>query len=242
VVVVDDGSTDGRTVRFLGEVERRPGMTVHRTENRGPAMARNTAVERSRGAYIVPLDADDYLAPSFLAETVAVLDGEPDIGMAYTWIGLVGGHRGTWRTGGFSIPELLCRCTVHVTALYRRELWADVGGYDPLFVESCEDWDFWLSAVARGWQARCIPKVLAYYRRRKGSRGVRARERGVSARLMRSLVTKHRALYERHLEDAMAGLFEEYSSVCLSLERVYEHPAVSLGLRLRSLLRGGGGP
>ena len=59
---------------------------------------------------------------------------------------------------------------------------------------------------------------------------------------MRSLVTKHRALYERHLEDAMAGLFEEYSSVCLSLERFYEHPAVSMGLRLRSLLRGGGAP
>jgi len=240
VVVVDDGSTDARTLRLLERAAGRPGVTVHRTENRGPAAARNEAIKRSRGSYVVPLDADDYLAPSFLAETVAVLDGEPDIGIAYTWIGLVGGHRGTWRTGGFSVPELLCRCTVHVTALYRREVWADVGGYDPRFVESCEDWDFWLAAAARGWRARCVPKVLAYYQRRDTSRGVRARERGVSARLMRTLVAKHRSLYEQHLEDAMAGLFEEYSVVSNSLERLYNHPAVSVGLRLRALLRGEG--
>jgi len=240
VVVVDDGSTDARTLKLLEKAARRPRVTVHRTENRGPAAARNEAVRRSRGSYVVPLDADDYLAPTFLAETVAVLDAEPEIGIAYTWIGLVGGHRGTWRTGGFSVPELLCRCTVHVTALYRREVWVDVGGYDPRFVESCEDWDFWLAAAARGWQARRIPKVLAYYQRRGRSRGVRARERGVSARLMRTLVAKHRTLYEQHLEDAMAGLFEEYSVVSHSLERLYNHPAVSVGLRLRALLRGEG--
>jgi glycosyltransferase involved in cell wall biosynthesis len=237
VVIVDDGSTDARTLAVLDAARARPNLAVHRTPNQGPARARNTAIERARGTYVLPLDADDYLAPAFLARTVPVLDAEPDVGIVYTWVGLVGDHYGVWRTGGFSLEELLSRCTIHVCSLYRREVWADVGGYDPRFVESCEDWDFWLSAAARGWRARGIPEVLAYYRRAASSRERAAREPGVSANLMRNLVQKHRRLYEEHLETALGGMYERLSSAGLLLERIYNHPAMRLAVRLRRLGR-----
>ena len=237
VVIVDDGSTEERTLAALDRARGAPRTTVIRTENRGPAAARNHAIERARGAYILPLDADDYLAPAFLARTVPVLDGSPDVGVVYTWVGLVGSHHGIWRTGGFSLHELLSRCTIHVCSLYRRELWADVGGYDGRFVESCEDWDFWLGAAARGWTGRCVPEVLAYYRRTPASRELNARAPGVSARLMRSLVEKHRGLYEANLEEALAGMYERMSSAGIMLERIYDHPAVRALLRLRALVR-----
>jgi len=237
VVIVDDGSTEERTLAALDRARGAPRTTVIRTENRGPAAARNLAIERTRGAYILPLDADDYLAPAFLARTVPVLDGSPDVGVVYTWVGLVGSHHGIWRTGGFSLHELLSRCTIHVCSLYRRELWAHVGGYDGRFVESCEDWDFWLGAAARGWTGRCVPEVLAYYRRTPASRELNARAPGVSARLMRSLVEKHRGLYEANLEEALAGMYERMSSAGIMLERIYDHPAVRALLRLRALVR-----
>ncbi len=237
VVVIDDGSTDARTRAILDGAAAQQGITVHRTENRGPSVARNLAIERARGAYILPLDADDYLAPAYLAKTVPALDAEPALGVVYTWVGLVGGHHGVWKTGGFSVTELLTRCTIHVTSLYRRRLWEDVGGYDPRFVESCEDWDLWLGAATRGWQGRCVPEVLVYYRRSTSSREKYARTPGVSARLMRTLVEKHRPLYLAHLEDAIAGMYEERSAVCLSLERMYDHPAVRVLLRLRGLVK-----
>jgi glycosyltransferase involved in cell wall biosynthesis len=237
LVIVDDGSTEERTRVLLAEVERRPEVTVHRTENRGPSHARNLAIENARGAYILPLDADDYLAPAFLEKTVPVLDGDPAVAVAYTWVGLVGSHHGTWKTGGFSVTELLSRCTLHVTSLYRRELWSAVGGYDPRFVESFEDWDLWLGAVTRGFTGRCVPEVLAYYRRSDTSREKRARAPGVSGRLMRTLVDKHRALYAEHLPDAMAGLYEELARVNLSLERIYDHPVIRTLVRLRGALK-----
>lgn len=239
VVVVDDGSTDAATLATLSAVARRPGVTVHRTENRGPSAARNTAIARSRGAYILPLDADDYLAPTYLARTVPLLDEDTKLGVAYTWIGLTGQHTGTWKTGDLTVAALLVRCTLHVTALYRREVWADVGGYDPRFVDTAEDWDFWLAAVGRGWTGRCVPEVLAYYQRSDRSRERKARAPGVAGRVMRTLVTKHRALYEAHLEDALAGLYEHLAETSLTLERVYLNPVVRLGVRLRRLLRGG---
>jgi glycosyltransferase involved in cell wall biosynthesis len=239
VVVVDDGSTDAATLAALEAVARHPGVTVHRTENRGPSAARNTAISRSRGAYILPLDADDHLAPTYLARTVPVLDADPAVGVAYTWIGLTGQHTGTWKTGELTLAALLVRCTVHVTALYRRELWTDVGGYDPRFVEGADDWDFWLTAAGKGWTGRCVPEVLAYYQRSEQSRERKARAPGTAGRVMRTLVSKHRALYEAHLEDALAGLYEHLAATSLTLERVYRNPAVRLGLRLRALVRGG---
>ncbi len=241
-VIVDDGSTDARTLAVLDQVAARPGVTRYRTQRHGPAAARNHAIDRARGAYILPLDADDYLADTYLAETVPLLDGDPSLGVVYTWIGFVGGHRGTWRTGGFGIPALLSYCSLHVTGLYRRQVWQDVGGYDPRFVDSCEDWDFWLGAAARGWRGHRIPKVLAYYRRTRTSRAVRATTREVSGRLMQALVDKHRVLYERHMDAALVGLYQEHTAMCVALERVYRHPLVSIGVRLRRLLHRDGQP
>jgi glycosyltransferase involved in cell wall biosynthesis len=237
VVLVDDGSTDARTIALLDAVAGRPGVHLHRTENRGPARARNLAVERARGAYILPLDADDYLAPAFLARTVPVLDAEPEVGIVHTWVERVGGHSGIWRTGEFSPAALVASCTLHVSSLYRREVWTDVGGYDPRFIESCEDWDFWLGAVERGWRARCVPEVLAYYRRTPSSREIGSRTPQASTRLMHELVAKHRTLYEAHLEDALSGMYSRLAEAGVVLERVYAHPAVRLAGRMRALLR-----
>jgi len=233
-VVVDDGSTDAETRAILDEAAGRPETTVIRTENRGPAAARNAAIAEARGAYIVPLDADDTLAPTFLARTTAVLDAEPDVGICFTWVGLTGGHHGVWRTGEFSAKALVGRCTLPVTALYRRALWDELGGYDESFTEGSEDWDFWLGAAARGWTAKGLPEVLMYYRRSASSRERRARGREASAQIMRRLVAKHRPLFEAHLEDALAGLYVEYATVASALERAYDNPAGRLLTWLRA--------
>jgi glycosyltransferase involved in cell wall biosynthesis len=240
IVIVDDGSTDPVTLAIVGEAEQRAGVSVLRTPNRGPSHARNLGIEHARGDYILPLDSDDWLAPTFLEKTVPLLDADAELGVAFTWVGLVGGHQGVWRTGGFTLAELLARCTIHVTSLYRRRLWADVGGYDPRFVESCEDWDLWLGAAARGWRGACVPEVLVYYRRTPVSRERNARQPGISRRLMHDLAVKHRALYEAHLEDALAAMYEQRSEVNLMLERIYQHPVVRALLGVRRLLRRNG--
>jgi glycosyltransferase involved in cell wall biosynthesis len=238
LVIVDDGSRDPHTLAVLHGAVASGAATVHRTGNRGPAAARNLAIERARAPYILPLDADDWLAPRFLERTVPALDADPAVGVVHTWVGLAGGHHGTWRTGPFEIPALLARCTLHVSSLFRREVWAQAGGYDLRFVEASEDWDLWLSAAAHGWRGHCIPEVLAYYHRGPHSRERRARRPGAAGRRMRILVAKHRPLYERHLEDALGALYEELMQAGDSLERIYDHPAVRLALAARGLLRG----
>ena len=99
-------------------------------------------------------------------------------------------------TGPFAIPDMLSRCTIHTASLFRRRVWELVGGYDPRFVESCEDWDFWISALEQGVTGRGIPELLAYYRRTPASREMASGAPGTSTRLMRKLVQKHRAPQE----------------------------------------------
>ena len=85
-----------------------------------------------------------------------------------------------------------------------------------------------------------MPEVLAYYQRTRAEpRAQGARARAPRDASCATLVAKHRALYEAHLEDALAGLYEHLAATSLTLERVYRNPAVRLGLRLRALVRGG---
>jgi len=232
-VVVDDGSTDAVTRRVLGRAASRPKVTVLRTENRGPAAARNHAVARARGRYVVPLDADDYLAKTFLARTVPVLEREPAVGVVHSDVRLVGGHAGIWRTGPFAIPDLLARCTVHVTSLFRRELADEVGGWDPAFGEAGEDWDFWIRLAAHGVRAHGVREALAFYRRSAGSREDAARASGRSVAALRRLLTKHAALYEAHAPEVIVAMFEEVTRLGQSLQRIYAHPLVRLAVRAR---------
>ena len=76
VVVVDDGSVDGTA----SVASAFPGVVLVRQSNRGVSAARNAALERAQGEYVVFLDADDRLKDGALKRLSAALDSRrPDI-------------------------------------------------------------------------------------------------------------------------------------------------------------------
>ena len=148
VVVVDDGSSDD-TAEAL---ERTFGarITVIRTDNRGPAAARNRGVARSRGSLIAFLDSDDYWLPGKLAAQVAFFADNPEAEICQTeemWVrhgvrvNPCAHHR---KPHGNIFDRSVRLCLVSPSAvMMRRDLFERTGGFDPS-LPACEDYDLWL--------------------------------------------------------------------------------------------------
>lgn len=160
IVIVDDGSDDPETLRKLTALDDR--ARVIRQDNRGPSAARNTGVAYARADIVALIDCDDAVAPTYLAETVPVLQSAPpDVAIVFTHVQTAGGQATTGRRY-FNRFDLLFTNTCPWLVL-RKECWRAVGGYDESMYEGYEDWDFSLRLVDAGYCGIEIPKPLYIY-------------------------------------------------------------------------------
>ena len=166
IIVVDDGSSDG-TGSLL---EERYGDRIRYVwqANAGVSAARNHGLRLARGRYIALLDSDDEWLPEKTELQVALLRAHPDFGMVLCdvrCVDLAGEtievvHRRTvFREDG---PAL--RWAIHspalapASAILRREVYEDVGGFDES-LRTAEDIDFHLR-VAQRWPMGVVESPL----------------------------------------------------------------------------------
>ena len=182
IILVDDGSTDAESLALLDTLQA-PELRIIRQRNGGLSAARNTGLRAARGHYILPLDPDDLLEPTFLEKALAVMAGSP--GLAYV-TSLVAYFRETPDTlvGGW-VPSGMDRDALWVvnvastcTALMERRLVEELGGYDE-WLTAYEDWDVFSRMAERGLTGTVIPEPLFLYRLRPDSmtRSMRLQER-----------------------------------------------------------------
>jgi glycosyltransferase involved in cell wall biosynthesis len=195
IIIVNDGSTDEHTNRKLESFDK-PKSRVLRTTNQGLAAARNNGIRDAIGEYILPLDADDRIAPTYLEKAVRVLDENPNAGIVYCEAEFFGEESGKWPIPAYRFPEILLRNFIFCSAFFRKADWEQTSGYQPMF--GWEDYDFWLSLIERGREVVRIPEVLFYYRRVQGSMiKMMTREQQLTAHTR--IFSSHTALYTENI-------------------------------------------
>lgn len=172
VVIVDDGSTDPETLHLLGSANW-PRTRIFHQSNTGPAAARNLAIQNAEGDYILPLDADDTIDPSYAEKGVAVLDARPEVGCVYCKAMKFGAEDGPWDLPPYRLQELVIDNIIFVTALFRKADWRAIGGFDERLRHGVEDYDFWVKMVASGKDVVQLDEFLFYYRVQEKSRTTR---------------------------------------------------------------------
>ena len=197
ICVVDDGSTEPATVQLLRSLGR--DVRVVYSDNRGLSAARNLGVARTSGEFICAVDADDVLAPTLFERSIARLDSDPSLTFVSHWLEAFGDESWEWKPERCDFPGLLDVNTVNGAALVRRTAVEAVGGWDEALRDGCEDWDFWITLVERGFRGDILPEILFRYRRRADSMS-RVNFAGAGLpRIFRQLVEKHAETYRTHL-------------------------------------------
>lgn len=203
IVVVDDGSTEPQTLSTFTQLSPQDCKVLH-TTNRGLAAARNHGILHSSGKYILPLDADDRIAPGYLEAAVTLLENDDRIGIVYPVVEFFGERSGVWRQSEFSATRLLYENMIVASAVFRRADWERVGGYREDMRFGWEDWEFWLSLVESGCGVVKLPEVMFYYRIRRDSM-TRTLNNRQKLGLLLSLIRNHPRMYLRNVGPFLFG-------------------------------------
>jgi glycosyltransferase involved in cell wall biosynthesis len=201
LIVVDDGSTDG-TADWVRQ--HYPGVRLIERSNGGISRARNTGLAAARGRYVAFLDHDDIWHPHKLAQQVRWLDELPaevgcDFGEFRAWDGSTEPNlQQPLPYPPVEVPELcgwiyhqllLTNWVLFSTALFRREVFAEVGNFDP-DLPPADDWDMALR-VSRRFQMMKTADVLALYRQHPGQTSRRVFDKDPQTRLRESMLLRY---------------------------------------------------
>lgn len=151
---------------------------------------RNIAIEKAKGHFILPLDADDLLAATYVEKTLAEFETDDSPDVVYTETVVFGFINELWVTGDFSYSGIYNRNQLNVTALIKKDAIDEVGGYREN-LPGYEDWDLWIRFSLKNKRFKRIPEPLFFYRKTTGSRGYLSQHKDLEKRL---------ALIENNLE------------------------------------------
>lgn len=162
-LIVNDGSIDNTENIALQFQSKDPRISYHYKTNGGLADARNYGIAKSKGDFILPIDADDKIAPGYLEKAIAFFENQ-EVKVVYCEAEYFGTKSGRWDLPDFSLEQLAKGNMIFCTALFRKQDWQKVGGYNVNMKYGWEDWDFWISLLKNGGKAVKLNEVLFYYR------------------------------------------------------------------------------
>lgn len=164
IIVVDDCSTDNSVQIIKDTYPDDDNLTVIelKTNSKLPA-ARNAGIKVSQGKYIICLDGDDAIPENYISANYKnIVENSVDI--SYNPSQCFGSKETRFNWIDFNANVLQSNNYIHASAMYKKEIWDKVNGYDEELVYGWEDYSFWLKALNNGYKFKRTLNTFLYWR------------------------------------------------------------------------------
>jgi GT2 family glycosyltransferase len=168
LVIVDDHSEPPARQALADLVEQYswfPIRLVSSSANHGPSGARNLGARHARGEFLFLLDADNMVFPRGLQLLHDALVGS-DAAFAYGLIERFGADAAVVSALPWDLDLLVQGNYIDTMALVRRQVWNELGGFDPQadLMGGWDDYEFWLNMASEGHRGLLVPQFIGRYR------------------------------------------------------------------------------
>ncbi|MDD4969498.1 MAG: glycosyltransferase [Paludibacter sp.] len=196
IIIVNDGSSDNTQQVIDRIVANHPQIKACQQKNQGVSVARNTGISKATGKYILPLDADDLIAPDYIEKAVDILSKNERVKMVNGLGEFFGDRQGAWNLKPFSRRLLARKNMLYISGIFRKTDFDKTDGFCPE-IKGPEDWDFWISLLKRGGEVVRLPQVCLYYRIHANSKRIANKNKKKEA--ISILNKRHKAFFYREL-------------------------------------------
>ena len=193
VIVVDDGSnfeTKGIIKSFKSKID-----LIITQDNKGLSASRNKGIQEANGEYIIVQDSDDYFDSSFGEKAINIIRSNENCKIV-TCEARRFSQTGTidiFTPVGGNLQNFLFQNSAIGNALFRKDDFLKIDGYDEEMTQGFEDWEFYIRLLALGGYAHVIKEPLFNYRQKNIS--MRKKANQIQFEIWEYIFKKNRHLY-----------------------------------------------
>lgn len=192
-IIVNDGSTDDTLSIAKEYTKKDKRFYVVDKPNGGLADARNAGIKASHGRYILPLDADDLIDPTYTEKGVKYLEDHPEVKLVYCKAKYFGDRNDEWILPNYDYNSIIYYNLIFCSCIYRRSDYDKTIGYNKNMKYGWEDWDFLLSLLSKDSKVYKIPEILFFYR--KHGKSMISTANSHSEEMYKQIVANHLDIY-----------------------------------------------
>ena len=206
-VIVNDGSTDNSEEIILNEISGDSRFRYFKNDNHGLAYSRNFGIRQTDTKYILCLDSDDKISPTYIENGVKYLDEHDDVMLYYGNARLFydDGNEKEWELDEFSYNKLLQHNIIYSSSIYRRRGYDKCGGYDDS-MRAYEDWEFLVRMLYPNEKVHKSDDVVFFYRRHEGS--------------MDNVARKHFSEYKDYVMNKNKHIYDSLKNLTISEDSI----------------------
>ena len=206
IIIIDDGSTKIDCIDTLDELSTHSDIKLIRQKNQGLGAARNNGINQSRGRYILPVDADNKIRPTYFYRSIEMFETDPEIGVVFSDVQFFGVKNFRRSLPRHHFSQQFVQNKIDACAVFRREVWEQVGGYQEQMI-GYQDWEFWAAVSSlENWKFYHLREIGFDYRVLPGSMVTHTRRFHeeildfISARHVRNLRKSHADLKKQIMD------------------------------------------